>query len=234
MPTTKRQIEPELMDQPGLDAARHVHALKGLRRINQWSSTVGALDRALTRLAHDRGRHELRVLDLACGGGDILIRLVRRAESHGLRLRATGGDINPRAVEYAREKAHASRLAIDFIRLDALRDPLPGDCDAVICSLFMHHLTDAEAIALLRRMAAAARGLVAVDDLRRHPAGTALAVVGMRFLTRSSVVHVDGLRSVRAAYTMEEAAGLAHEAGLEGCDIRPHWPFRFLLTWRKG
>jgi hypothetical protein len=76
--------------------------------------------------------------------------------------------------------------------------------------------------------------MVAVDDLRRNRLGTALAVVGMQFLTRCDVVHTDGLRSVRAAFTIDEAAGLAQRAGLGNYTIRSHWPFRFLLTSRKG
>lgn len=221
------------MDQPGLDEARHAHALHGLARINLWSLTSNALFGPIARLARDIPGRELNVLDLASGGGDVAVGLWRKARRHGIPLRIRGCDVNPRAVEFARRRAHSRRADVGFFVLDAVNGPLPEGYDVLICSLFLHHLDENEAVALLRRMSAAAAHLVAVDDLRRHPAGAALAALGTRILTRSDVVHVDGLRSVRAAFTIGEASQLARTSDLHGFVIRPHWPFRFLLTWRK-
>jgi hypothetical protein len=122
---------------------------------------------------------------------------------------------------------------VRFFVLDALADPLPSDYDVVTCSLFLHHLDDAEAIELLRRMAAAARRLVLVNDLVRSRTGLTLAYVATRLLTLSPVVHVDGPLSVRAAYTPPEALELARQAGMQGATIQRKWPFRFLLGWRQ-
>jgi hypothetical protein len=61
----------------------------------------------------------------------------------------------------------------------------------------------------------------------------AIAFVGTRFLSGSAVVHTDGLRSVAAAFTMDEVTVLAASAGMSGATIRPHWPFRYLLAWRR-
>jgi hypothetical protein len=65
-----RRLQPELMDQPGLDPARHRQALRGLRRINFWSRSAGILWPALAGLARAAQR-PLRVLDQATGGGDV-------------------------------------------------------------------------------------------------------------------------------------------------------------------
>jgi hypothetical protein len=118
--------------------------------------------------------------------------------------------------------------------LDAVRDPLPTDYDVLSCSLFLLHLEQAQAVDLLRRMAAAAWRCVLVHDLRRGLAGFWLAYVGARVLSRCDVLHIDGPRSVRAAFTVAEAAELARRAGLEGTAVTPRWPFRFLLSWRTS
>jgi hypothetical protein len=81
-------------------------------------------------------------------------------------------------------------------------------------------------------MSAAARRLVAVDDLVRGAAGYLMAATAPRLLTRSPVVHVDARLSVRSAFTPEEARELAEAAGLSELDVRRHWPGRFLLTAR--
>jgi hypothetical protein len=102
-----------------------------------------------------------------------------------------------------------------------------------MCSLFLHHLADDEAKDLLTRMAAAARHLLLVNDLERSTRGLLLAYLGTRLLSRSPVVHVDGLRSVRAAFTRTEVRALAERAGLNGAEVSPRWPCRYLLTWRR-
>ena len=122
---------------------------------------------------------------------------------------------------------------IRFHLCDALEQPFPqAKYDVVMCSLFLHHLTQINAVRLLQRMREAAAQLVLIDDLRRTICGYWLARLGCRILTRCHVVHVDGPMSVEGAFTTDEAHVLAEKAGLRGASIRAHWPQRFLLTWR--
>ena len=102
-----------------------------------------------------------------------------------------------------------------------------------MCSLFLHHLDEEPAAQLLRVMAAAARRLVLVNDLRRGWDGLLLAHFAGLCLTRSPVVRVDAVRSVRAAFTLAEARRLAATAGLAGASVSRRWPARFLLTWQR-
>jgi hypothetical protein len=124
-------------------------------------------------------------------------------------------------------------VKVDFQRCDVFTNSLPTGYDVVLCSLFLHHQSEAKAIDLLRRMAHAARQLVLVNDLLRTTTGYGLAWLATRLATRSPVVHADGPQSVAAAFTLEEAADLAREAGLQGAIVRRRWPCRFLLSWRK-
>lgn len=230
----QRDRIPELMDQPGLDPDEHRRALDGLGRINRASRTAMALWPFTRGVAAQLGR-PLRVLDLACGGGQVAIELAARARAEGVALDICGCDSSRLAVDYARDaarRAHAS--AVEFRRLDALREPLPAGYDVVIATLFLHHLSDEEATALLCRMAASARYLLLVSDLRRTLLGFALAWAGCRLLSRSRVVHVDGTRSVRAAFRTTEARQLAVHAGLAGVKVEECWPQRFLLAWRPA
>ncbi|MDX9975768.1 MAG: methyltransferase domain-containing protein [FCB group bacterium] len=229
-----RRLEPEVMDRPDLEESRHHDALHGLARINLWSRAAAPLFNAVTKLMHDKSLPSVRILDLASGGGDVPVRLWHMARRRALRLEIEGCDVSARAVEFARRRAERSGAKVSFFTHDVVNEGVPAGYDILTCSLYLHHLSDPNAQALLARMGRSAGHMVAVDDLRRSPMGIALAAAGTRLLTRSDVVHTDGPRSVRAAFTVEEAKELGERAGLHGCAIRPHWPFRFLLTWRKG
>jgi 2-polyprenyl-3-methyl-5-hydroxy-6-metoxy-1,4-benzoquinol methylase len=173
----------------------------------------------------------IRVLDIATGGGDIPISLWRRAHRRSLPIQVAGCDVSHRAIEFARRRAEQSGAKVDFFQRDVLAEPLPEGFDAIVCSLFLHHLADDVAVEMVRRMGAASRHLVAANDLRRTTAGLLLAYVASKTLTRSDVVRVDAPLSVRAAFTIAEAKALAERAGLAGATVKPRWPQRFLLCW---
>ena len=224
-----RRRQRELMDDPALDSRCHAHALRGLERINWWSRSTTILWRPLRELLETAGGSPVRVLDLAAGAGDVVIGLWRRARRSGFALEAEGWDISPVAVAYARRRATEAAAEVRFLQRDALAEEIDEGYDAIISSLFLHHLEEDQALALLRRMAKAARRLVLINDLVRGIAGYWTAYAGTRLLTSSAVVRTDGLRSVEGAFTLAEARVLAREAGLRGSTVEPRWPFRFLL-----
>jgi SAM-dependent methyltransferase len=231
-PVWQRLRQPEIMDQPGLDRQRHVQALHGLERINFWSRSAGILWPPLAALARQTGR-TVRVLDLATGAGDVPLRLERLARRAGVPLDVEGCDVSAAAVDHARARAAQEGAAVRFFVRDALAGPLPEGYDAVVSSLFLHHLSEEQAVDLLRRMADAARRLVLINDLVRSRPGLLLAYLGTRVLSRSAVVHTDGVRSVEAAFTVVEARALVERAGLHDARVERRWPCRFLLVWRR-
>jgi SAM-dependent methyltransferase len=227
-----RDRRPERMDDPALDPAAHRSALAGLARINRFSGSAAVLWPELAKLARTQGR-PVRVLDVATGAGDVPVALARRAAAAGLNLRFAGCDVSDTAVTHARRAAEAAGVGVEFFRHDALAEPLPRGFDAVTCSLFLHHLDEADATKLLAAMAAAAGRLVLVNDLRRGPVNLALVWLAARLLSRSPVVHEDGPLSVRAAFTLGEVGALADRAGLTGAAVGGRFPCRFLMTWGR-
>lgn len=230
---SRRRKQPELMDDPALSPAAHAQALRGLERINRWSSSAQILWPPILELARQAGPAGLRLLDVASGGGDVPIQLWREAQRHGVKLHIEGCDRSDHAVAFAQAAARAAGAEVRFFTLDALRQPIPRGYDILTCSLFLHHLDDGDVKPFLQNMAAAAGQLVLVNDLLRGLPGLLLAYVGTRLLSRSPIVHVDGPLSVRAAFTLDEVRTLAQEAGLHGATVAWRWPWRFLLSWRR-
>ncbi|WP_216902911.1 methyltransferase domain-containing protein [Synechococcus sp. CCY 9618] len=232
-PLAQRHRQAEMMDQPGIDPVAHAEALAGLRRINAISGAVGSLFGPIDVLARERHGRPLRVLDLACGGGDNTIALAGKARSAGLAVQVDGCDLSPTALSIACRRAAERDLNATFFQADVLKDRLPESYDVILCSLFLHHLDEGAAIDLLGRMAQASRSLVLVNDLIRSPLGYGLAWVGCRLLSRSAIVRFDGPVSVQGAFRLNEVRDLAARAGLEGARVRRSWPERYLLSWHQ-
>jgi 2-polyprenyl-3-methyl-5-hydroxy-6-metoxy-1,4-benzoquinol methylase len=220
----------EIMDSPDISPASHHRALAGLERINTWSDSAGIVWREIRPLVQP-GR-TLRILDVATGAGDVPIGLWHRAAEERVAVEIAACDKSATAVEHARRNAQKHSASVHFFQCDIFSDVLPAGYDIVISSLFMHHLDAAQAVTFLTKLSKGAGQRLIINDLRRSAAGWVLALTAACVL-RSRVVLVDGPRSVRAAYTMDEAAKLAAEAGLPGVHIQPRFPFRFVMTWSR-
>lgn len=217
------------MDEPDIDPKLHRDALRGLERINIVSATVPAIWAPVAGLCRRHPGATLSVLDVACGAGDVAIAVARRARREGMNLVVEACDISPTAVAYAKDRARRAGAEVLFFQHDVLNTPLGRVYDVVACSLFLHQMDDPQAVQLLQTLNLAARSLVIVSDLNRSRLGLVLAWLGTRLMSRSPVVHVDSLRSVRAAFTRAEAATLANRAGLSSFGLTSHWPCRWRL-----
>ncbi len=232
MPGMRRTLTPELMDEPGLDAVEHRRALRGLARLNLLARSDAILWPEVRAAARARGGR-ITLLDIATGAGDIPIALARRAGREGLRTELSVCDVSRVALAEAQRRAAGHGITLDVWRQDAVWARFPRRFDVVTCSLFLHHLDRENAITLLRNAADAAGDLLLVSDLRRSRIGLALAWAASRLLGHSRIVRVDAVRSVRAAFTLDEVAEMAGLAGLDGAQVRRRWPWRMLLLWRR-
>ena len=227
-----RHREPEIQDQPDLDSELLWQALAGLESINFWSRSLYVLWPSIRTLSRQMKR-PLRILDIATGAADVPISLWHLARRAKLAVQIEACDLNPRTVSYAQHRAREKRADVHVFQLDVLHQEVPHPYDVILCSLFLHHLSDAEAVRVLDRMAQAAAHMLLVNDLLRCVEGLVLAHLSVPLLTRSKVNRVDSVRSVRAAFTVDEARSLATRAGLRGAVVEKRWPCRYLLKWTR-
>ena len=222
---------PELMDDPSLDRARHLHALQALARVNRVSLAASRIIREVHAIAGSRPG-PVRVLDVACGGGDVLIDVAKRLQGTTMSVELCGCDVSPVALGAARQAA-PDAVGIDFVEVDAIEGALPAGYDLICSSLFLHHLSPEVVIRLLQRMVGAATHSVLIQDLRRTRLGYVFAWIGLHALTRSDVARTDGLISVRAAFTVPEVEALCRDAGLTDVQVSAIWPQRYSIRWRR-
>jgi len=221
----QRTISQEILDSdecPNFDAQT---SLKDLCRINRWFGGVATTRRLIHRVSSATGTKRLSLLEVASGYGE-----VPRAASFQLARRGIVLDITDldRAASHLRAKHRA--LVADALALP-FRD---SSFDIVSCSLFAHHLEPHE----LKRFAAeglrVCRKALLINDLIRHPLHLGLVYAGFP-LMRSHISRIDGVASVRRAYTPRElrhilSNGTESEAKTE---ISTHYLFRVgVILWK--
>ncbi len=88
----QRNLQPEIMDNPGLDASAHHQALNSLARINWISSSSRIFWGPIRNLCRERQKagdaRPVRVLDVATGGGDVAVGIWQRGQRASFRLKS--------------------------------------------------------------------------------------------------------------------------------------------------
>lgn len=163
------------------------------------------------------------LLDIGCGGGDLVRRLALWASEAGVALELTGIDPDPRALAYARSQPNPP--GVRFLGVGAEELAARGDrFDFVTSNHLLHHLDEAQLGPLLEASARLARVRVVHNDIRRSDLAL-LAFALTRPFFRRSFITEDGLRSIRRSFTQAE---LAERAPL-GWRVERLVPFRNLL-----
>src|SRR4051812_1111399 len=90
---------PERMDAPDLDPRAHAEALAGLRRLNGIAGAGRPVAGAILRHARAQRLSRLAILDVACGGGDVSVRVAQRLKRAGIDVALTLTDVSPVALE---------------------------------------------------------------------------------------------------------------------------------------
>jgi SAM-dependent methyltransferase len=185
----KRSLEPELMDSDAITGPILDKFHRDLARVNRLLGTFSTLERFL----RNDSQPVKRVLDIGCGGGDLLAFLRRR-----MGVEVMGIDLKP-----------GHQNGVPVIAADATRECLP-EADVAISSLVAHHLTPEQNIALIRNVGRSCRRFL-ILDLIRHPLPLALFSIFLCPLIGHEAA-ADGRQSIRRAFTPEEFSELVHEA----------------------
>lgn len=216
------------MDDPGLDAEDHRAALAGLARLNALSLAGRPVARSIRAACPSPA--ELTLLDVATGSGDVAFDTVRRLRLAGYAVRVILTDRSELALQEAASRFAAHGFRVRTQVCDVTAEPLPA-CDVAMCSLFFHHLQDAETARVIAAMSFAAKQFCVVSDLERSWIGTLLTRIVPRLVTRSYVVHTDAVLSAKAAYTISELREIASGVGIRAARFERTYPCRQLVSW---
>jgi SAM-dependent methyltransferase len=210
-----RSNESEWMDDLSRPDEEFQEAYRELTAVNKWLGGIHAVDRFLP----DKNQ-TITILDVAAGGCDVGEALMKRRKCTVVSL-----DLNLRGL----------RFAVDTMPLAANAFQLPfadNSFDAVISSLFFHHLSNSECIRVLSEMWRTTRRLLIVNDLHRHRLAHLSIRVLSVLLSRSTMFRNDSAASVRRAFKPSELLDISRQAHVPGRIVRS-FPFRLVLVAEK-
>jgi 2-polyprenyl-3-methyl-5-hydroxy-6-metoxy-1,4-benzoquinol methylase len=164
-------------------------------------------------------KHPLHIVDVGCGGGDMLRRIESWAARKRVAVKLTGVDLNPHAIRAASEFTRAESR-IEWIAGEAYSlNPDLGPIDVVISSLFTHHLTDDEIVGFICWMERVARHGWFINDLYRSQMTYTWFKVLAAAMRWHRFVRHDGPVSFQRAFLPDEWKRYAQHAGLPARDV---------------
>lgn len=190
----RRVVTPELLDSPDCPLAEVEQSLRDLSRINRWFGGVSTTRKLIERVAAKSGKRNFSLLEVAAGHGEVPRAVARHVARKGITLDITLLDLRLSHL------LRGNRAVV----ADALALPFPdGSFDLVSCSLFAHHLEPPQLTRFVKEALRVCRSAALINDLNRHLLHLALVYAGWAVM-RTRVSRVDGVASVRRAYTPEE------------------------------
>ena len=220
------------MDAHDVDPRELGRALKFIRRVNSLLGYTRATLRHLERFSRRWKRGErITIIDFATGSADIPRAILKWAERRGFDIRIVGVDLHAATAHIAAEQNDDDpRLRI--VQCDVLNLPFDaGSFDYALTAMFLHHLSDEDAVAVLKAMnRVARRGIVAADLLRTR---RAYRWISLFTAFSSEMIRHDARVSVAQAFSKQEVLRLRDAAGLGFADYFHHFGHRFALAGEK-
>lgn len=230
---TLRSYQKEIMDDLTGGGDLMDQTLKELEIINRLLGgnyvTVNGIEKILNAAEGETDR-PVRIADLGCGGGDMLMLIADWGRKTGRKLELVGVDANAYIVEYARRQTESypeiTYLTTDIFSEEFAREPF----DIMSCSLFTHHFTDEELTRMFTMMNRQSKLGFVVNDLHRHWFAYYAIKYITRWFSRSSMVQHDAPVSVLRAFSKPELSRLLSAAGVHQFSIGWLWAFRWQVV----
>ncbi len=223
-----RSNEGELMDDPNIDKADLKIALSDISRVNKWlggsSITINAVDHLINNA---QVKNEYVIVDLGCGDGEMLREIADFFRKKKVTLKLIGVDLNKKSLEYAKQLS-ILYPEITFEQKDILDiNASQFECDILICTLTLHHLTCEEIKKVIGKAQSIASLGIVINDLQRSTIAYYLFTVFSFFFIKGYIAKNDGLISIKRGFKKRELIAYADALHLKQYKIDWKWAFRY-------
>jgi len=217
----------EKMDEPDIPEHELRQNLRELETVNTLLGGYSVVLNALSRMQW--GSEPVRIMDMGCGGGDMLRAISKWAKQKGYNVSLTGIDYNPVMIQYATEHSQGYKN-IDYRHLSIFDEQLLKErTDIIVCSLFCHHFKNEELIPLLKRMKNIATKAIIVNDLHRHWFAYYAISILTSIFSKTYLVKHDAKLSVARAFNRKDLEEIMKAADIAHYSLNWRWAWRWEL-----
>lgn len=224
--TKHRTNAVELMDDFSIHGEPLHNTLDTLANINKWLGgnkiTLNGLKKVLKNHAK---RDSLTIVDLGCGGGDMLRKVANYGRQEGYTFKLIGIDANPNAINYARHLS-TDYPEIRFLDCDIFSKAFDSlEYDVVLSTLFLHHFRADQIVIILSKSKKKAKLGIVVNDL--HRSSLAYYLFKTLCLTiKNNMIIEDGLTSILRGFKKKELKTFSEQLQVTP-QIKWKWAFRY-------
>lgn len=232
--TKYRTDEPEIMDDFAMEGEELRDALDKIAKINQLLGgnqlTLQGIQSLLKPISKEK---EVTIVDIGCGGGDMLRKLAEFGKQNGYHFRLIGIDANAYTI------SHAEQLSKEYTNISYRCEDI-FDCnfkelhyDIVLCTLTLHHFKDEEILRLMQLFYENASIGIVINDLHRSAIAYRLFQALCFVFRLNAMSREDGLTSILRGFKKEELEQFSVALQVENHSIKWKWAFRYQWIVRR-
>lgn len=229
----KRSSKVEIMDDLNCMGQVLDQTLLELEVVNKWLGGNSITIHAISQLLKNHiEAQEITIVDLGCGGGDMLRIIEVWGKKRKLKMKLIGIDANPYIISFAKKNL-IDYPHIQFQTMNIFSSDFQNQkYDIVLGTLFYHHFSAEELVKFFRHLKDNVRLGFIINDIHRHW----LAYYSIKLLTqtlsKSAMVKYDAPLSVLRAFKKSELKHILQAAQIENFTIQWRWAFRWEVIAR--
>lgn len=229
---SKRNRDSELMDDCELEAGLLEEVFCDIDRSNRILGGNKITLECVGQLITEYPQESYTIMDMGCGNGSMLRRVVKLGRRKGVAIDAIGIDLSEKGLAIARS-ASSDYPEIRYLKQDIL-DLSPDDlhCDILLCTLTMHHFHDENIPKFLQQFVKLSRIAIVINDLQRSPLAYHLFKWFSAIFIRTKIAKHDGLISIRSGFKKAELERFAADLPSAEHQIEWQWAFRYVWMMR--
>jgi len=207
-----RLHQSEQLDNLSLKGEQLNNALSSLGWINKWLGNHQMIIPFVLEVVRNHPEQDVfRIVDLGCGGGDVLLSLAKKLRKEAIPFSITGIDGNKNALKYA-ESRSVDFPQINYLQADILSpDFVLNSCDILISSHFLYHFDSKQLVRFFNKNLPKVKIAFINSGLERTSWALRLFKAFIFFLPLSRLAKEDGLIAIQRAFTRKELAEIINQ-----------------------
>ncbi|AYN68128.1 methyltransferase domain-containing protein [Euzebyella marina] len=219
----------ELMDGKNIPKATLLPVFEDINRCNR---ILGGTKITLSHLNQNINRFDKEsytILDVGCGDGEMLRKVVLQARKQNRKVKCYGVDLNETALAIAREKSK-EYPEIVFLNQNIFDwENLNIPVDFVLCTLTLHHIKEFQLSAFLKKLAQIPSIALIINDLQRSTWAYYLFELFSTIFIKTEMARKDGATSIKRGFLRKELKEMSK--GLTFVEHQIKWQWAFRYSW---